>query len=153
MLHFNLCHNIRTSSIERHRVIQLLDTLSCDFARFLPGVDPPNYTPKMIEALDDHLLLMRDHKEALPFDKTTQDAFDEDIVMMLSVQFCCVQIVAPLTPIITYVCRCLVFTNNFGYLPTFQRKGVVSPPGQKTQKQKGGKKVRSVQSRVCFVKI
>jgi hypothetical protein len=85
VLHRNLCHNLRISSIEQHRVTQLLDTLSYDFHRFVPGSDPPNYTPQQIERLGDTLILMRDQKESLPFDEITQTAFDEDIAMMLLV--------------------------------------------------------------------
>lgn len=68
---------------------QLLKTLRYDFLSLLPETDRPNYTPKMIEGLEDTLLLMRDHKESLPFDETTQTVFDEDIVMMLLVCFGC----------------------------------------------------------------
>lgn len=87
-LHLNLCHNLRISSIEQRRVTQLLTTLSYDFQQLFPDSHPPNYNTRQIEALEDTLLLMRDHKESLPYEKITQTVFDEDNVMMLLVRSC-----------------------------------------------------------------
>lgn len=78
---------MQISSIEPHRVSQILQTLRYNFLEAIPveQLERINYSASQIEAFEDFLHHLRDTKEALAFDRPTQEVFDEDTVMTLFV--------------------------------------------------------------------
>lgn len=80
-LHITLCANLRYSTIEPDRVVQLRNTLLYDLHRFIPEA-PPVYSESQVLVFDEHLKCVRDHKEVLPHDQAMQRVYEEVVVMM-----------------------------------------------------------------------
>lgn len=86
VLHVNLVTNLRQSSIEPHRISQLIDSLNYDLERFVPDARPI-YSGAQIIGFDDFLYNVRDNLECLPYDEVVQGVYADNVVMMLSVSY------------------------------------------------------------------